>query len=69
MGVVFTLSWDWRTTIAGMSKVLMRWPLNMLLKLNQEWEWGDEQERTFVEIKAKLVAAPILKGPIRGRPF
>ncbi len=44
-------------------------PLNMLLKLNQEWQWGDEQEQAFVELKAKLVAAPILRRPIRGRPF
>jgi hypothetical protein len=44
-------------------------PLNMLLKLNQEWQWGDEQEQAFVELKVKLVAAPILKRPIRGRPF
>jgi hypothetical protein len=44
-------------------------PLNMLLKLDQEWQWGDEQERAFVELKAKLVAAPILRRPIRGCPF
>ncbi len=43
--------------------------LNMLLKLDQEWQWGDEQERAFVELKARLVAAPILRRPIRGRPF
>jgi hypothetical protein len=29
---------------------------------------GDEQERAFVELKARLVAAPILRRPIRGRP-
>ncbi len=40
-----------------------------LLKLDQEWQWGDEQERTFVELKARLVVAPILRRPIRGRPF
>ncbi len=39
-------------------------PLNML-KLDQEWKWGDEQERAFVELKAKLVVAPILRRPIR----
>jgi hypothetical protein len=44
-------------------------PLNMLLKLDQEWQWGDEQERTFVELKARLVATPILRRPIRGHPF
>jgi hypothetical protein len=44
-------------------------PLNMLLKLNQEWQWGDEQEQVFVELKARLVMAPILRKPIKGRPF
>jgi hypothetical protein len=43
-------------------------PLNML-KLDQEWQWGNEQERAFVELKVKLVATPILERPIRGRPF
>jgi hypothetical protein len=44
-------------------------PLNMLLKLDQEWQWGNEQERAFVELKARLVAAPIFRRPIRGCPF
>jgi hypothetical protein len=48
---------------------VMAKPLNMLLKLDQEWQWGNEQERAFVELKAKLVAAPILSRPIRGCPF
>jgi hypothetical protein len=43
--------------------------LNMSLKLDQEWQWGNEQERAFVELKARLVAAPILRRPIRGCPF
>ncbi len=42
-------------------------PLNMLLKLDQEWQWGDEHEQAFVELKARLVVAPILKRPIKGR--
>jgi hypothetical protein len=44
-------------------------PLNMLLKLDQEWQSGDEQERAFVELKARLIAAPTLRRPIRERPF
>jgi hypothetical protein len=44
-------------------------PSNMLLKLDQEWQWGDEQKQAFVELNAKLVAAPILKRLIRGHPF
>jgi len=49
--------------------IAMAKPLNMLLKLDQEWQWGDEQEQAFVELKAKLVTAPILRRPIRGCPF
>jgi hypothetical protein len=44
-------------------------PLNMLLKLDQEWQWGDEQERAFVELKAGLVITFILRRPIKGCPF
>jgi hypothetical protein len=44
-------------------------PFNMLLKLDQEWQWGDEQKRAFVEFKVRLVATPILRRPIRGHPF
>jgi hypothetical protein len=43
--------------------------LNMLLKLDQEWQWGNEQEQAFVELKARLIAVPILKRPIKGCPF
>jgi hypothetical protein len=48
---------------------VMAKPLNMLLKLDQEWQWGDEHKRAFVELKARLVATPILRRPIRGCPF
>ncbi len=57
----------YRMYVKGFSA--MAKPLNMLLKLNQEWQWGDEHEQAFVELKAKLVAAPILRKPIRGRPL
>ncbi len=54
----------YRMYVKGFSA--MAKPMNMLLKLDQEWKWGDEQERTFVELKAKLVATPILKDLLRG---
>jgi hypothetical protein len=57
----------YRMYVKGFSA--MAKPLNMLLKLDQEWQWGDEQERAFVELKARLVVAPILRKPIRGHPF
>jgi hypothetical protein len=39
------------------------------VKVGLRVAWGDEQERAFLELKARLVAAPILRRPIRGRPF
>ncbi len=57
----------YRKYVKGFSA--MAKPLNMLLKLDQEWQRGDEQEQAFVELKARLVAVPILRRPIRGRPF
>lgn len=44
-------------------------PLNSLLKSDQEWQWIDEQERAFVDLKIRLVAASILKRYIRGPPY
>jgi len=29
-------------------------PLNMFLKLDQKWQWGDEHERAFVELMLGL---------------
>ncbi|KAL3688002.1 hypothetical protein R1sor_014311 [Riccia sorocarpa] len=43
--------------------------LTLLTRLAQEWHWGDDQERAFVELKERLTSAPILRRPIRGRPF
>ncbi len=57
----------YRRYVKGFSA--MAKPLNMLLKLDHEWQWGDQQKRAFVELKARLVATPILRRPIRGRPF
>jgi len=57
----------YRRYVKGFSAITK--PLNMFLKLDHEWQWGDEQERAFVELKARLVAAPILRRPIKGRPF
>jgi hypothetical protein len=44
-------------------------PLNQLLKADQEWQWKEEQEKAFVELKSRLASAPILRRPIGGHPF
>ena len=41
----------------------------MLTRNDQEWVWGDGQEATLIELKAKLAFAPILRKPIPGRPY
>jgi hypothetical protein len=57
----------YRRYVKGFSA--MAKPFNMLLKLDKEWQWDNEQKRTFVELKARLVVAPILRKPIKGCPF
>ena len=44
-------------------------PLTMLTRLDQVWIWDDDQERAFQKLKEVLSSAPILRRPIRGRPF
>jgi hypothetical protein len=44
-------------------------PLTMLTKGDQPWVWGEAQEKAFQELKDKLSTSPILRRPIRGRPF
>jgi hypothetical protein len=67
VGVFMGLANYYRKYVKGFNA--MAKPLNMLLKLDQEWQWGNEQEQAFVELKAGLVMAPILRRLIRGRPF
>jgi hypothetical protein len=44
-------------------------PLTMLTKGDQPWVWGEAQKKAFQELKDKLSTTPILRRPIRGRPF
>ncbi len=41
----------------------------MLTKGDQPWVWGEAHDKAFQELKDKLSTAPILRRPIRGRPF
>lgn len=38
-------------------------PLHRLLKKNQRWIWGEEQEAAFQTLKLQLTAAPVLTCP------
>jgi hypothetical protein len=40
-------------------------PLTKLTRKNEKYEWGEEQEKAFRELKARLTKAPILTLPNR----
>ena len=46
-------------------------PFSPLLKLkaNQEFRWGDVQQKSFDEIKEYMKSLPVLIPPQRGKPF
>ena len=43
-------------------------PLNKL-KGNKEWKWGEEQQKTFEELKDKITSQPVLTLPKREGKF
>ena len=44
-------------------------PLTILTKNNQQWEQGDSQEATFLEVKQSLTFAPIIRQLIPWRSY
>ena len=44
-------------------------PVTALLKKGKKWEWGPEQQRSFEDIKEKLMTAPVLIRPDFEKPF
>ena len=44
-------------------------PLTDLTKNNMKWQWEDEQERAFIQIKVALVTAPVLRIPDFSKEF
>ncbi|WP_254637335.1 RNase H-like domain-containing protein, partial [Bacillus sp. GbtcB14] len=57
----------YRCYIKGFNKLTK--PLMLLTCNEEEWRWEDEHEEAFLQLKQKLVGAPILRRLIRGRPF
>ena len=57
----------YRRYVKGFSAIAK--PLTKLTKVDQEWQWEDEQERAFQELKDRLSSTPILRRLIRGHPF
>ena len=49
-------------------RVLSFSPL-LKLKNDQEFKWGDMQQKTFEEIKEYMKCSPVLVPPQQGKPF
>ncbi|KAL5542991.1 hypothetical protein UlMin_010701 [Ulmus minor] len=48
----------YRRFVEGFSKIA--WPLTQLTRKNVKFQWSDERERSFQELKKRLITAPIL---------
>ena len=57
----------YRKFIRGFSSIVK--PLNALLKKNTEYEWNDEAQIAFDELKGRLTTTPILRYPDFKKPF
>jgi hypothetical protein len=58
-----------RRFISNLSERIL--PFSPLLKLknNQEFKWGDVQQKAFEEIKKYMKSPPVLVPPQQGKPF
>ncbi|KAJ3677872.1 hypothetical protein LUZ60_001675 [Juncus effusus] len=61
------LAGDYRKFIEGFSRFAL--PLTQLTKKGVKFEWTDERECSFQELKGRLVSAPILTLPTEGLEF
>jgi RNase H-like domain found in reverse transcriptase/Reverse transcriptase (RNA-dependent DNA polymerase) len=57
----------YRRFVSGFSQLAR--PLTTLLHKNVKFEWGEKQERSFQELKDRLVSAPILAMPDSNQDF
>ena len=57
----------YRRFVQGFSKIVL--PLTHLTKKSTKFEWNDECERSFRELKNRLISAPILALPESGKEF
>ena len=57
----------YRKFVKGFSEITR--PMNKLLKKDEEFIWGEKQEKAFKKLKKKLIKAPILQYPNFGRQF
>ena len=57
----------WKRFICSYSAITQ--PLRKLLQNNVKFEWGQEQEQAFNELKSRLCSSPILAFPNLNKPF
>ncbi|GJY20258.1 putative ribonuclease H-like domain-containing protein [Tanacetum coccineum] len=55
----------YRRFVDGFSRLAL--PLTKLMRKGEKFVWNDEREKSFEELKPRLVLAPILTSPIRFR--
>ena len=58
-----------RTFISNLSERILSFSPLLKLKNDQEFKWGDIQQRAFEEIKEYMKCPPVLVPPQQGKPF
>ena len=51
----------YRRFVEGFSLIVA--PLTQLTRKNKKFVWGEEQDKSFLEVKTKLTSAPVLTVP------
>ena len=57
----------YRRFIKGFSE--LAWPLNNLLKKDRKFEWTEDCQRAFDDLKKRFTEEPVLAMPDQTRPF
>jgi len=55
------LAGDYQRFVEGFSRIMS--PLTQLTRKDKKFTWGENQEKSFQELKARLTSAPVLAIP------
>jgi hypothetical protein len=58
-----------RRFISNLSERILPFSVLLKLKHDQEFKWGDVQQKAFEEIKEYMKSPPVLIPPQQGKPF
>jgi len=58
-----------RRFISKLSAKILPFSALLKLKSDQEFKWGNEQQKAFEEIKEYMKSPPVLVPPQKGKPF